>query len=253
MNDYSWFTNLLMISGTYLPKIKNEVRVKLAEYDLKCGSEQPKRFKAYRVSGRLIKEAALKSAGMGGLTGIPANIPFLGTIGTVLVGSAVDFYYLMRIQVELCYGISVAYDVEMDEEELKAVTLALIGFSGSAEAFKAISSSVMRRMIDELAEGYLKSGIAKASSDVAVRLIPRLMQSNFKYLPLLGIPLSASVNVVSTLTVGNHARRYFDILADTEISTNKLEQKAQLLTEQTKMQINTTEAEDSYKSSQEAQ
>ncbi len=210
-----------MISGTYLPKIKNEVRVMLAEYDLKCGYEQPKRFRAYRGSGKLIKQAAFKSAGIGGLTGIPANLPFLGTIGTVLLGSAVDFYYLMRIQVELCYSISVAYEVEMDEEELKAVTLALIGFSGSAEAFKAITSGVMRRMIDELAEGYLRSGIAKASSDVAVRLIPRLMQSNFKYIPLLGIPLSASVNVASTLTVGNQARRYFNILSDSGISVQE--------------------------------
>ncbi|MCX8068907.1 MAG: hypothetical protein N2738_00205 [Thermodesulfovibrionales bacterium] len=228
MKDFSWFTNLLMISGTYLPNIKNEVRVMLAEHDLKCGCEQPKKFRAYRVSGRLIKESAFKSAGIGGLTGVPANLPLLGTIGTVLLGSAVDFYYLMRIQVELCYGISVAYEVEMDEDELKAVTLALIGFSGSAEAFKAITSGVMRRMIDELAESYLKNGIAKASSDVAVRLIPRLMQSNFKYIPLLGIPLSASINVASTMTVGNHARRYFNILSDSGISVDdEISQKAE--------------------------
>ncbi|HIJ59240.1 MAG TPA: hypothetical protein HPP56_01285 [Nitrospirae bacterium] len=214
MKDFTWFQNLLVASGAYLPPIKSRVKVMLAEYDLKCACQQPKKFRAYRVSGKLIKQAALKSAGIGGLTGIPANLPLLGTIGTVLVGSAVDFYYLMRVQVELCYSISVAYEVEMDEEELKAVTLALLGFSGSAEAFKAITSTVMRKMIDELAQNYLRNGIAKASSDVAVRLIPRLMQSNFKYLPFLGIPLSASINVVSTMTVGNHARRYFNIISE---------------------------------------
>jgi hypothetical protein len=212
--DFSWFDNLLTISGTYLPSIRSEVHLMLMEHDLKHGSEQPKMFKAYRVSGRLIKKAAFKTAAMGGLTSVPATLPLIGTVGTVLVGSAIDLYYLLRIQIELCYGISVAYEVDMDEEELKAITLAILGFTGSAQAVKTIAASAFRRAIDEMAEGYIKTGLAKASTDVATRLIPRLLGNSYKIIPFLGIPLGASVNVLSTMTVGNQARRYFNILAE---------------------------------------
>jgi hypothetical protein len=214
MKDLSWFDNLLTVSGTSLPSIRQEVRKLLAGYDLEQGSEQPKRYRAYKVSSKLIKRAAFKTAGMGGLTSVPATLPVVGIAGTVLVGSALDLYYLLRTQMELCYAVSVAYEVDMDEEELKAVTLALLGFSGSAEALKVVAAGAMRRAIDEMAEGYLRTGLTKAGSEVAERLIPRLLRSTYKFIPLLGIPLGASINIVSTMTVGNQARKYFNVWSD---------------------------------------
>src|SRR5271169_4105429 len=170
MKDFGWFDNLLTASGTYLPSIRRSVQILLTEYDLKYCCEQPKRARAYKVSSKLIKRAAFKTAGVGGLTSVPATLPVVGTVGTVLVGSALDLYYLLRTQIELCYAVSVAYEVTMDEEELKAVTLAILGFSGSAEALKVVASSALRRSIDEMAEGYLRNGLTKATSEVAERL-----------------------------------------------------------------------------------
>jgi len=214
--DFGWFDNLLTMSGTYLPGIRSSVQTLLTDYDLRHGGTKPKKYRAYKVSSKLMRQAAFKTAGMGGLTSIPATLPVVGTLGTVLVGSAVDLYYLLRVQIELCYAVSVAYEVTMDEDELKAVTLAILGFSGSAEALKVVAAGAMRRAIDEMAEGYLRSGLARASTEVAERLIPRLMRGTYRIIPFLGIPLSASINIASTLTVGNQARKYFIVWSDCE-------------------------------------
>lgn len=216
MKDFGWFGNLLTVSGTQLPVIRKNVYLLMEEYDLKYEGEKPKKYRAYKVSSRLIRQAAFKTAGVGGLTSIPATLPVVGALGTVLVGSAVDLYYLLRAQIELCYAISVAYEVNMDEDELKAVTLALLGFSGSTQAMKLVAAGTLRRSIDEIAEGYLVNGLAKASAEVAERLIPRLLRNTYKIIPFLGIPLSASLNIASTLTVGNQARKYFNVWLDSE-------------------------------------
>jgi hypothetical protein len=221
MTDLSWFDNLLTMSGTHLPAIRNNVQVLLNEYDLKHGGTTPKKYRAYKVGSKLIKRAAFKSACMGGLTSVPATLPAVGTMGTVLVGSAVDLYYLMRVQVELCYAVSVAYEVTMDEDELKAVTLAILGISGSAEALKVAAAGALRHTINEMAAGYLRTGLAKASSEVAERLVPRLLGRTYKVIPFLGIPLCVSINIASTMTVGNQARKYFNIWADNEGPLNE--------------------------------
>lgn len=222
MNDFGWFEKMLTVSGTYLPDIKRDVQALMEEYDLKCGEEQPKKYLAYKVSSTLIKRAAFKTAGIGGLTSVPAVLPLVGSAGTVLVGSAVDLYYLLNIQIELCYAVSVAYEAAMDEEELKAVTLAILGFSGSAEALKMMAAGGMRRAINEMAQRYLSTGLTKATSEVAERLLPRLLRRTFKFLPFLGIPLGASINIASTLMVGNQARRYFAVWATGELCQDKV-------------------------------
>lgn len=231
VKDFGWFDNLLTMSGTYLPGIRSSVQTLMNEYDLKHGGAKPRKYRAYQVSSRLIRQAAFKTAGMGGLTSIPAALPVVGTLGTVLVGSAVDLYYLLRVQIELCYAVSEAYEATMDEDELKAVTLAILGFSGSAETLKVVAASTMRRAIDEMAEGYLRSGLARASTEVAERLIPRLLRGTYRIIPFLGIPLSASINIASTLTVGNQARKYFSIWSDSEEFSNET---LELLKEQAK-------------------
>lgn len=214
MNNYGWFDSLLTISGTHLPTIRKEVLDLLNEYDLEHNGTKPKKYRCYAVSSKLIRNASFRAAGIGGLTCMPAALPVVGTLGTVLIGSVIDLYYVMRTQIELCYSISVVYEAPVNEDELKAITLALLGFSGSAEAVKAMTSGVLRRTIDEIAEGYLQSGLSKASAEVIERMIPQFLKRTYKIIPFLGIPIGASISAVSTMTVGSRARKYFSIGAD---------------------------------------
>jgi uncharacterized protein (DUF697 family) len=208
---YEWFDRILTLSGTYLPQIKSDVNDLMEEFDLKMGGDKPQKYISYAVSSKLMKRAAFKAAGIGGLTTLPMTIPIIGAIGTVLAGSVIDLALVLRIQIELCFAISAAYGVDLDEDELKAITLALLGFSGSSQAFKATAAGLIRGTVDELAQNYINRGVEVATVEFAERLIPRMLKKYYRYIPYIGVPLGAAFNLASTMTVGNHARKYFSV------------------------------------------
>lgn len=207
-----WLTRVLGLCGETLPCIREEVgKMMQTEYDLMEGDKTGKEtgLVSRRICSRLIKQTAMKAGAMGGITAVPAILPLIGTVGTAIAGTTADFAYLIRKQVRLCYGISVVYDSDIDEEELKAVTLALIGFSGTGQLGKEIANRTLRNIVDATATRFLKKGIAGSAPEVAARITPRLLGRSYRLIPFLGIPLSASINMASTMIVGNHARRYF--------------------------------------------
>ncbi|MCG6552108.1 MAG: hypothetical protein L7F77_07255 [Candidatus Magnetominusculus sp. LBB02] len=217
IDNIDWFDKLLTVSGTYLPTIRQEVKEMINEYDLKHYGTKPHKYVAYAVGSKLIKKAALKAGGVGGLTSLPGTLPLVGTVGTILVGSVVDLVVVLRMQIELCYALSVAYDVKMDEEELKAAALAIVGFSGSAAAAKAATAGMMRKTVDTLAADYIKIGLERAVSQVAEKVVPRLLSKWYRLIPMLGIPLGVSINVATTMMIGNSARKYFSTWLDDDI------------------------------------
>ncbi|MEO5356292.1 MAG: EcsC family protein [Nitrospirae bacterium YQR-1] len=217
---YEWFDKILTLSGTHLPQIRKDVYELVEEFDLKMGGDKPQKYISYAVSSKLMKRAAFKAAGIGGLTTLPMTIPVIGTIGTVLAGSIVDLALVLRIQIELCFAISAAYGVELDEDELKAITLALLGFSGSSQAFKATAAGLLRSAVDEIAQGYINRGVEVATVEFAERLIPRLLKKYYRYIPYIGVPLGAAFNLASTMTVGNHARKYFSVWDDDNLKVS---------------------------------
>ena len=117
MTNKGWLSKILMVTGKSLPAIRKEVLQMEHEYDLAHGGK-PRRYVSFGVSSKLIKRAAIKTAAFGGLASIPATIPGVGMAGSLLAGITADLAYLVRTQIELCYAISIAYDVQMDEEEL---------------------------------------------------------------------------------------------------------------------------------------
>jgi uncharacterized protein (DUF697 family) len=213
MKDNGWLSKILMVTGNSLPSIKADVKEMMREYDLAHGGK-PRRYISYGVSSKLISRASMKTAAFGGLVSVPAIIPGVGFVGTLLAGITADLIYLVRTQIELCYAISIAYDVEMDEEELKAVSLALLGFSGSAEAAKGVAVRTLKGVVDEMTAAYLRRGIPDSALDVSAKLLPRLAGRAYKIIPFLGIPISASLNIASTMMVGNQARKYFSTWED---------------------------------------
>ncbi|HIJ90555.1 MAG: hypothetical protein OEV89_07285 [Desulfobulbaceae bacterium] len=213
MTDNGWLSKLLMITGKSLPVIQAQVQEMKREYELAQGGK-PERYVNYGVSSKLIKRASMKTAAFGGLVSVPATIPGVGLIGTLLAGITADLVYLVRTQIELCYAISIVYGVQMDEDELKAVSLALLGFSGSAEAAKGIAVRTLRGAVDEITVAYLRRGIPDSAMDVSAKLVPRFAGKAYRLIPFLGIPISASLNIASTMMVGNQARKYFSTWED---------------------------------------
>lgn len=203
-----WLLEILGLSGSALPAIRSNARNLVWEYELDH-ADKSKQEICDLVSSSLIKTSAIKTGAVGSITAVPAVLPFLGTIATAVLGTTVDLAFLIRTQIELCYAISAVYKSEIDEEELKAVTLALLGFSGSAEMLKGIAASTLRSIVDESVAKYLTKGIANAAADAAGKIGPRLFIRAYKLIPLVGISLCASINITSTMMVGKHARQYF--------------------------------------------
>jgi len=213
MTDNGWLSKLLMLTGKSLPTIQADVWEMKREYDLTHGG-RPGRYVSYGVSSKLISRAAMKTGAFGGLVSVPAAIPGVGLVGTLLAGITADLIYLVRTQIELCYAISIAYNVQMDEEELKAVSLALLGFSGSAEAAKGVAVRTLRGVVDEMTAAYIRRGIPDSAVDVSAKLLPKFAGKAYRLIPFLGIPISASLNIASTMMVGNQARKYFSTWED---------------------------------------
>lgn len=199
---------ILGLSGNALPAIREEVGEMIRGLRLEQGVG-PKRDLSQKVCSRLIARSAMRVGAVGGITATPAALPGLGTIGTAIAAMTADFAYLIRKQIELCYAISAVYDADIHEEELMAITLALLGFSGTGQMVKEIAAGTLRNIVDVAKASYLKKGISEAAAEVAAKITPRFMGRAYKLIPLLGIPLSASINIASTMMVGNQARKYF--------------------------------------------
>jgi molybdenum cofactor biosynthesis enzyme len=203
-----WLVRVLGISREALLALREEVGNMMREAHLEDRGLSQKNLR-HRVSRRLTKRIAMQAAAVGGIMAAPAALPIVGTLGTAVAGTTVDFIYMVRRQIELCYAISAVYNSNMDEEELKAVTLALLGFSGAGQMFKEIASSTLRNVVDATSVSYLKMGFREAASEVAAKITPRFFGRAYRLIPLVSIPLNASVNIVSTMMVGNRASKYF--------------------------------------------
>ncbi len=203
-----WLIKILGLSRKALPSIRQEVQEMIQDYHLEYG-DIPERDLSYHLSSRLIKQSALKVGAVGSITATPATLPFIGTMWTVIIGATADFAYLIRKQIELCYAISAVYAASIDEEELKAITLSLLGFSATGQMAKEIAASTLRNIVDAATARYLKKGIVDATAEVAAKITPRFLGRAYKLIPFISIPLSASINIASTMMVGNQARKYF--------------------------------------------
>ena len=220
--NIDWLETLMNLSGTTLPLIKSDIKKIKADYSKKNSNAAPEHI-AEHVSKEIITKTIVKAGTVGGLTSVPASIPGIGTIGTILLGASTDLVYLIKVHIELCYAISSAYDVEMDDDELKSATLAILGFTGSTQALKGISAGMLKRSIDDMAEVYLKKGVRKSSVEVAEKVLPRLLGKSYKIIPFLGIPIGATINAFSTYMVGRRAREYFSQSKnESQITSDKL-------------------------------
>jgi uncharacterized protein (DUF697 family) len=206
--DTHWLAILLGLSSAGLATIRAEVAEMVDRYAVKHHGK-PRREIAYLVSNRLIKRGTLKAGGFGGLTATPSLVPGIGTLSGAVAGAAVDLAYLTKVQIDLCYRICAAYEVDMDPERLKAVTLALLGLAGSAELTKQVAATTMRAMIDRAAAKYLEKGLVEVAVELAERTNLRLLGRTCTLIPFLGIPFNASVNAASTIAIGKQARKYF--------------------------------------------
>lgn len=203
-----WLARGFGLSTENLPSIRSGVAERMEEHRLR-NPHRTRREIAHAVSRRLIRAGAFRSSGLGGITAAPAVLPGVGTLMAVVPGAVADLVYLTKIQLDLCYAISAAYEVELDDEELKAAALAILGFSGSALVGKRIAAFTLKNILDRASATYLRKGIADSILEVAERMGARVLGRTFELIPFLCIPLNAAIDAILTIAVGNLAQKYF--------------------------------------------
>ncbi len=211
--------NKLLISGISLPVIKKNISQ--IKDSLEIESSKPSENISDLISDKLIKRSIIKVGAIGGLTSIPGIIPGIGSVVGLTVALTADIMHLVRTQIELCCSIAFAYDIETNEETLTAMALAIIGFSGNRDAFKNISASILREIIDQSVSRYLQIGIEKAATSLFNKLGIKISSRITKILPILGIPIGAAINIASTKNIGNYAKKYFSELKNSPCGSRK--------------------------------
>jgi len=205
---FDFFNKAFGFSESRLESLSMEVNVLMNQCKLET-IESGKKDISHCVSSKLIKKYAIKAGAVGSITSIPATLPIIGTIWTAVFGISADIVYLIRTQIELCYAIAFAYKVKIDPEELKAIVLALIGFSSSSELVREMTTTTLRNSVNEAVKKHLLIGLKKASLEIGEKISTRIMRKSYKLIPLVSIPVSASINIASVMMVGGQARRYF--------------------------------------------
>lgn len=205
--ETSWLEDIFISVTDSLPVIWRDVLVLKREIEVTVEVDDDKL--AYLISNRLIKKSMIKSGVWGGMSAVPAAFPGIGSLIVTVAELGVDFYLLLKTQIELCYGIAIAYQSEMTDEELQAVTMALLGFSNDDEKIDRASSLMIKTSVDRVATKYLRVGLHKAALTLSSRLGLKVGSRAARVIPVLGVPLSASLNIASTRKVGARARKYF--------------------------------------------
>lgn len=156
----------------------------------------------------------------GGLSASAYTVAVAGTIGTLGgaspltvsagVGSfVVDMSYTTQIQLRTAYDISVLYGVPIDindpDDVLKLVKIALTikaGESGGV-AFAKGAPAFVRHFLKK----YYSGAVLTAAKSLPV-IGKHLLQRNIiKFaIPVVGVPVSATVNFWTTRTAGKHAK-----------------------------------------------
>lgn len=207
--SYDKLFKILTASGINLTFIRKRVREMAEDYGTRTG--KPPKEVSYDISKIMMTRTIVKVGSIGAVTSSSSSIPGLGSVAAMLFTGAIDFTLVLKEQIELCYKISTAYDVDLDASELQAVSLAILGFSLTTGAATQLSEIAVKKAVDKMAKKYMSTGLEQSAKGVAKKLLPRLAGRISRYLPLISIPISASINVASTVAVGKQAIKYFSV------------------------------------------
>ncbi len=197
----------LFVSSASLSQLNIEVR-SLLDKALKQFPDESNLTHASFASSKLIKKSVIKSGTLGGLTSAPGTIPGIGTVGTIALMFSSDFFYLIRTQFLLCYGIARAYKIEYEEEQLQAICISLMGFSDSVGKDKK-TAKIFRQVIDQTVDTYITIGLNKAFKIVLDKISLKTSRRFLRVVPFIGIPFGMFANVESVSSFGEKAEVYF--------------------------------------------
>lgn len=144
------------------------------------------------LSRRLIREKCEATGKIGAVTSGTALIPGVGTAAALTLGVVADITATFRLHAELVLELAALYNYPLTDEEKQRIVMLITGLSAGTHT--------LRRKIGE-----------KAATTIAEKYA---LKSVVKILPVVGVVVSASTNVLATYIIGQRADAYFRLGPD---------------------------------------
>lgn len=159
------------------------------------------------LTGILIREKALRSGLIGGLTALPSNIPILGTIATLTIGTAVDLGTLLRYQCILIIEVGAVYGTINGSFQSMIDILSILSVvSGDRRSRQELDRIRLSSVGDRCFSVGSKQLLNKIATRIGIKLVQK---SSAKTIPVLGALFGAGINYNAIDDVGRTAERYF--------------------------------------------
>jgi len=161
------------------------------------------------LTGKLIREKAIRSGIIGGLTALPSNIPILGTIATLTIGTAFDLGALLRYQCILVIEVGAVYgQVNGHFQSMIDILSVLSVVSGDKRSKRELD----RIRLSAVGDRCFTVGSRQLLNKIATRIGIKLVQkTSAKTVPILGAIFGAGINYNAIDDVGRTAEKYFNI------------------------------------------
>lgn len=165
----------------------------------------------------IIQERCLMCAASGTLTTLPAIVPVVGTITTLVGGIAIDVSMVTYFMIRMIMEIAAIYERNIFSHGISReavwVFASAVGAGAASKTISRVSVAQMgnQALVKLIQQALLSLGI-RSSSRIAVRIIP-----------LIGAGIAGSINYFICKKVGNWAREYYQSESDREWYTETID------------------------------
>ncbi|MFA5624688.1 MAG: hypothetical protein WC966_06505 [Bradymonadales bacterium] len=158
-----------------------------------------------KIARRIVRHYADKSALSGGISGLPAFLPGIGSLVAFVGASAVDVVLTLKFEVEmtLCLCHLAGFDIYNERDRQLAFTLASV----SSYDVRSSDSAVLDTLA--LARAAFWDYSMRQLSKYLLSMIGKIIvlsaaKSAFRAVPVLGVLVGISVNKVLSTRTGNY-------------------------------------------------
>lgn len=210
-DNASRFLALIEVTAISIADAKSMVEALYTRRAKRYPSEGREAAVSY-VADQIVNRYAKMAAMSGAVTALPGAVPGIGTVGAI-AGGGVDLTVSMKLQVDMCRCLAVAFDYDLTNEEAKTLTM-IVAFSGALENLAGpqitkIGTEAGVKMLKQYLKGAVLKTLKELLKKIGVTFTRKALE---KAIPFgVGIVVSSSLNYALTRYVGREAKKVFAI------------------------------------------
>lgn len=170
---------------------------------VQCHRAQHPEWENSRLSKDITGNKGNWMAVSGAVTSLPANIPGVGTLVTIVAGTTIDLGVLMKLLADLVAEISLVYGRRPSSATSREGFWVLCSAFGATTGGEAVSKYVVM----QASKRAFKRLVQRLLAAIGVRVTQKTIA---RYIPLIGSGVMAAINKATANMVGRHAVKYYE-------------------------------------------